>query len=289
MLVRRITSALVAHAVLRKFLPLIAMALLTIRNSGYGLYPSTLGGIVPCFTSPEVAFRPPTGTATASVSIISNQLFALPYPVVAGAGSAGLAMGAKAGIGAGVGLVAVLVGTFILMFAARRRKAKQAEQEEQKVQEEEEAAPGPTELPEETTALPVEVPAAEIHEMAGGDSSEGRRWRSPLALDGEKTGSAVHLEMPGDTQLHEHHPAFKSSSFKEDLSDGESSQQASAKERSPVSPQQNGQAPEPLSPVSAPVTPKAPATIPGSPLAGMETPVSEGSPQLEPLDRRERH
>jgi hypothetical protein len=103
-------------------------AFLLTSPSGYVLWETELGGLVPCFSTLQSYLTPPAHVATTNnagpaivTSTIVNVIYARNYPVA----KSGLSTGAKAGVGVGVGFVGLALLGGLGWFFLRRWKKKE--------------------------------------------------------------------------------------------------------------------------------------------------------------------
>jgi hypothetical protein len=181
--------------------------------SGYQVYYTAIGAQTPCYSDPVTKFIPASTPTVAGLTLITDHVFSQMYTVVKpSTGRKKLPTGGVIGISVNAALFVILI--VVAIWWIRRRKAKRIAMQAR-----------PTTFPPEEPTLQMSR-APTTHELDSPDAvtrSAGTavNWppifpaSSPPAYDVSK-GRPVAVtskppapqELPGSTFIHEHHPAF---------------------------------------------------------------------------------
>lgn len=186
-------------------------------SSGYQPYSAAIGAETPCFSTVSTTLIPASTPSVPGLSIITNEVFSRRY-VLAQPASNALSAGSIAAISVvSSTLVAI---TAVVFWWAKHRKTSQAPKEVE------------SSFPAEEPVLPPSHDTASPHELA---SPEIMGYRSPIRrfwpISGFSSPPAYEKdiplagvenstphELPGDTYINEHHPAFDRSETVTELS-----------------------------------------------------------------------
>ena len=178
--------------------------------NGWAVYPSTIAGQLPCFTTPALPLIAPSTTGSGSTpSIISSQLFTYRYTLEPPA-PVTLSSGAQAGIGVGAAAGALSVASIALCLIRRRRHAQAIR-----------AATVPRSPYEAPLDFSPKTPASahtfgQVATRSTPQTPAVSELPSPplpispsrSVFPQQQPVDAVATELPGSTFLHEHHPAY---------------------------------------------------------------------------------
>ena len=180
--------------------------------NGWGVYPSTIAGQLPCYTTPVLPLVAPSTSGSGTIpTAISSELFTLRYALAPPPPQQQqtLSSGAQAGIGVGAAAGALSFASLAL-FVIRRRRQDLAIR----------AATVPRSPYEAPQDFSPKTPAS-THTFGQvlGQSAPQTPQRSELpspppplspsrSIFPQPLADGVVTELPGSTFLHEHHPAY---------------------------------------------------------------------------------
>ena len=199
---------------------------------GWSIYTSDIAGQTPCYTTPSIPIAAPSSSVPSNSptpSIISTQLFTLRYDL--GSPETSLSNGAKAGIIVGSIFGALLLALAIVVLVRRWQRHRQAirdatmprsffDPQDYASQKSPPMSPQTAFSRARTISSPQTVTGSVIPELpsppppTSAVSPNGQNWPTgalpPPAISSTPPPPA--MELPGSTFIHEHHPAFASSS-----------------------------------------------------------------------------
>lgn len=209
------------------------------RCRGWSVYPSALYGTqTPCFTVPRVPLVAPTGLSAraepilpraAATSVITTQLFSLRYPLAQQDKS--LSTGAIVGIAAGAAAGVILLGVAVFFFIRRYRAIRQKQLQEKSSPFGDTRFLGPDHYDRRVSVIsaapggyypqgepfPNELPDTATHPPLIEHDIWYPQAQAPISPMVQQTGRAqlpaytAPNELPGDENIHAHHPAFGAS------------------------------------------------------------------------------
>lgn len=184
-------------------------------NSGYSVHSSAIGAETPCVSKLSKAYIP--ASTISGATVVTDTVFTRNYALVEKPSNT-LSAGAIAGIVIGSVLAAAGTPAFLIVIIRNMKKHKTEKADEKQ-------GDGITFPPVEPALDPTthisEVPATAApqspHEMASPQNgtpvtTKGMPLphRTPTNHSAHEVPAIIPLEMPGDTYMHEHHPAYGS-------------------------------------------------------------------------------
>lgn len=192
-------------------------------SSGWSVYSTAFAGQTPCYTNPPTPLIPPaaaSATKGALISVINTKLFTLQYTLKPQ--KQGLSTAAKAGIAIGILVGALAALALFLFFFIRKRRATKRKLMQRPI-----PPPSPPFIepfvrdPRDSTYSQAGIPLGPLSELPSPAPDQHRMGfpqpqspaptlaaAAPPPLPPPSLPPPPPAEMPGDTFLHEHHPAY---------------------------------------------------------------------------------